>query len=690
MRWPWQRRAQEPADEAATGPAQERPRRPAGEWRDLPALQAVSLADATTDADPLRFVQTLATRWQVPPALEQLGHRHDVTAPSGAAVVAPAPPQVGYADAPVPVWPTVPDPAPAGAPVELPPTRPLPRPVTASEPPTSLHAGEAPVPASTPSQPAVAETVRPLVGRTSLLTLDPADLREVAAAPAPPADPGEQVPPPARPVASAPTAAPSADRSPAPRPSADAPATPARPATSGVPDWFRSGTLAPAEPQTEPTAPPQPAARTTAQQPPAVATSAPEPVTLLPPARPRRVPWPQVPADDAEPSDQPADEPDHDEPADAPADAPADGAAHEPGPETDPEPDPVPALEALDEPAAEPQPLADGPLADLRHPIARDPGRDPGAPPHHAGSSDIRRREGVAEAGSRTIRGQRRDATHAPELPAPALPAPALPGSQQRTPGPRTADLPRSEPDGAELDGAELDGAEPAGVDAPTSTPVGPPRAAPAAATMPVRRVLRVGAPLRASDQPRDGSSTTSDGPADRTERAGPVQGLAAFVAAASAAVPDDVRAPGVQVEEPGDVLRLGTDDAPEVPAGRRDTAHLPDPVVDAGAPERPDVTAVLELLRPRDDDTQGAAPRLQDAAHAPEPDVPWWATPDEHGRSPRDRDDIDDLDHDDLDHDDLDDDVEDASAAAVYDQVVRRLRRELLVERERAALLAD
>lgn len=684
MRWPWQRRAEELADDAATtAPAPKCPRRPAGEWRDLPAPQAVSLADATTAAEPLRFVRTLATRWQVPPALEQLGHRQDVTAPSGAALVSPAAPQVGYADAPLPVWPTVPAPTPTGAPELPPPARPLPRPVTASEPPTSPHVGESPVPGSvpTPSQPAAPDAVRPLVGRTSLLTLDPADLREVAPAPAAAAGPEEQVPPAATSSSTALPAAPPADRPPAPRAPADAPAPPPRPTTPGVPDWFRSGTLAPAEPLTEPTAAPSlPAAQATAQQAPAVATPAPEPVTPLLPGRPRRVPWPQAAANAAEPSDHPADdEPDHDEPVhdepdhDEPTGAPADQAGHAPGHETEPETGAESDPAALDEPAAEPaQPLVDQPLADLHHPAAP----HAGDPPHHPESSGIRRRERFAEAGTRTIRGQRRDATDPPELPTPEPPASVLRAAEVGVAEVRALELP-----GFELPGGEQHVSEPPAAEPSTSRPTAP-REGAATAGMPVRRVLRVGAPLRAADRPRDGSPTAPDGPTDRTERPGAVQGLAAFVAAASAAVPDDLAptTPGSHRPEPD--APAGSDVVEATgPATRDDTAHRVDRAEDA----RPDAAAVLELLRPREDVTQVPEPPQDPTGPASAPDVPWWATPDEHGRVPR-RTELDDLDD---DHD-LDDEYEDASAAAVYDQVVRRLRHELLVERERAALLAD
>lgn len=673
MRWPWQRRAAEPTDDAAaTAPAPERPRRPAGEWRDLPALQAVSLTDTTTDADPRRFVHTLATRWQVPPALEQLGHRQDVAAPSGTALVAPARLQVGYADAPVPVWPAVPGPATPGAPAELPPPRAPGRPAAASENPTPDRADEVP---------AAPEAVRPLVGRTSLLTLDPADLREVAPPAAAPAGPGEQLPPAATSSATALPAAPADDRPPVPRPPADAAAAPPRPTTSGVPDWFRSGTLAPAEPPTEPAAPLLPAARTTAQQAPAVATPAPEPVTPLPPARPRRVPWPQAPAADDEPSDQPADdeadhaEPGHDEPGhDESADAPADGAGHGPEHEPDPELDPA----ALDEPAAEPaqpladqppadQPLADQPLADLRHLAAR----DTSGPPHHPESSGIRRREGVPGAETRTIRGPRRDATQSPEVM-----GLEQPGSEQ----------PGSELSGSELLRSRVRPPEPPAVEPSTSGPAAPPEG-PAPAGMPVRRVLRVGAPLRAADQLRDGSPAAPDGPTGRTERPGAVQGLAAFVAAASAAVPDDLAptSPGSYAPEPHAEARPDVVEA----TGPVTRADLADPVdrVDRVEDARPDVAAVLELLRPREDAPQVPEPPHDPTVPASASDVPWWATSDEHARAPR----RSDLDLDDLDDDhDLDDGSEDASAAAVYDQVVRRLRHELLVERERAALLAD
>ena len=94
MRWPWQRRrddeARDPVGGAATGaPAASAPR-PRGQWRDVEPLQPAGAAELSA-AEPLEFVRTLSTRWQVPPALEPLGHEVSITAPAGHVPVAGAP-----------------------------------------------------------------------------------------------------------------------------------------------------------------------------------------------------------------------------------------------------------------------------------------------------------------------------------------------------------------------------------------------------------------------------------------------------------------------------------------------------------------------------------------------------------------------------------------------------------------------
>jgi hypothetical protein len=172
-----------------------------------------------------------------------------------------------------------------------------------------------------------------------------------------------------------------------------------------------------------------------------------------------------------------------------------------------------------------------------------------------------------------------------------------------------------------------------------------------------VRRVLRMGAPL-----------PPLPGPARSAARAEPVQGLAAFVAASAAA-------PDAAGDDVGD--DVGDDAGLPGPSGAQ-PSDLPGP--------RPRAADVLALLRPSgpEPEHEVVPSSLRDLL----PGDPWSAPPADGGaageRAPVPDDDPDD--------DPYDDDEEDqiASAAAVYEQVRERLRHELLVERERAALLAD
>ncbi len=81
--------------------------RPRGQWRDVEPLQPAGAAELSA-AEPLGFVRTLSTRWQVPPALEPLGHEVSITAPAGHVPVAGAP-VTGYADPPELVWAALPE-----------------------------------------------------------------------------------------------------------------------------------------------------------------------------------------------------------------------------------------------------------------------------------------------------------------------------------------------------------------------------------------------------------------------------------------------------------------------------------------------------------------------------------------------------------------------------------------------------
>lgn len=113
MRWPWQRHETEAAagGQEATPPVSELVSRPRGQWRGLQPLSTVTGAvtgPAASAAEPLEFVRTLSTRWQVPPALEPLGHEVALTAPAGQVPVAGVPVQ-GYPEPPELVWAAVPD-----------------------------------------------------------------------------------------------------------------------------------------------------------------------------------------------------------------------------------------------------------------------------------------------------------------------------------------------------------------------------------------------------------------------------------------------------------------------------------------------------------------------------------------------------------------------------------------------------
>ena len=111
MRWPWQRRRDDDAHDPAAGTAGGAPvpsvPRPRGQWRDVEPLQPAGATELSA-AEPLGFVRTLATRWQVPPALEPLGHEVSITAPAGHVPVAGAP-VTGYPDPPELVWAAVPE-----------------------------------------------------------------------------------------------------------------------------------------------------------------------------------------------------------------------------------------------------------------------------------------------------------------------------------------------------------------------------------------------------------------------------------------------------------------------------------------------------------------------------------------------------------------------------------------------------
>lgn len=102
MRWPFRRRIPAPVPPRSHAPTTTRPE---GAWRDL-----APLARAATDpsvASPGRFPRSLASRWQVPPALGQLGHAESLAAPAGHVGSAVRAPVTGYSGVSDLVWPTV-------------------------------------------------------------------------------------------------------------------------------------------------------------------------------------------------------------------------------------------------------------------------------------------------------------------------------------------------------------------------------------------------------------------------------------------------------------------------------------------------------------------------------------------------------------------------------------------------------
>ncbi len=105
MRWPWRR----PAEQVPPSESRERPR---GAWRSLAPLETTAGTPLTTAAEPAEFVRTLATRWQVPPALGSLGHRLHPDAPAARVPLDVAAPRPGYGDAPALLWPVPPVAAP--------------------------------------------------------------------------------------------------------------------------------------------------------------------------------------------------------------------------------------------------------------------------------------------------------------------------------------------------------------------------------------------------------------------------------------------------------------------------------------------------------------------------------------------------------------------------------------------------
>ena len=92
MRWPFRRRREGTEQAPATS-------RPSREWAGVAPLRPVGLRPEPEVASAARFQSTLATRWQQPPILAPLGHELNLTAPAGltSGVVAPV---QGYANAP--------------------------------------------------------------------------------------------------------------------------------------------------------------------------------------------------------------------------------------------------------------------------------------------------------------------------------------------------------------------------------------------------------------------------------------------------------------------------------------------------------------------------------------------------------------------------------------------------------------
>ncbi len=154
MRWPFSRR--KPVAEAPT-------RRPHREWAGIEPLRPVGLRPEPEVASAHAFQSRLATRWQQEPILAPLGHELNLSAPAGL-VSAVSKPVEGYANAPdLPILPVVGAAAPAPAPVipPVPVVRPLksfeedvrPRPTTSAVPEAHPEPAPAPVTAAAEDDP---------------------------------------------------------------------------------------------------------------------------------------------------------------------------------------------------------------------------------------------------------------------------------------------------------------------------------------------------------------------------------------------------------------------------------------------------------------------------------------------------------------------------------------------------------
>ncbi|MDQ1644302.1 MAG: hypothetical protein QOJ50_486 [Cryptosporangiaceae bacterium] len=188
MVWPFRRKP-------ATAPevqAQPEPQRAWREWTAVPPLEPVGLGGRPV-SDPDRFIGGLATTWQQAPILQPLGHELSLAAPAGLAsgVVAPV---EGYLDAPELTWPD----APADAPElpELAVVTPLPtRAVTVAEAPEGeQRQPRVQRPVTTPPRPAAQEPAAEdqdhtaATDRGPVLAVPPVSASEARA--------GEEAPPP--------------------------------------------------------------------------------------------------------------------------------------------------------------------------------------------------------------------------------------------------------------------------------------------------------------------------------------------------------------------------------------------------------------------------------------------------------------------------------------------------------------
>ncbi|MCW2503565.1 MAG: hypothetical protein JWO79_1849 [Actinomycetia bacterium] len=192
MVWPFRRKpATAPEVQAAEVQPQAEPQRAWREWTAVPPLEPVGLGGRPV-SDPDRFIGGLATTWQQAPILQPLGHELSLAAPAGLAsgVVAPV---EGYLDAPELTWPDAPADAP-GLPELAVVTQVPTRAVTVTEAPA-----EEPAPATlnqqvaTPARPVAQE---PAADQEHTAAADRGPVLAVPPVSASEARAGEEAPPP--------------------------------------------------------------------------------------------------------------------------------------------------------------------------------------------------------------------------------------------------------------------------------------------------------------------------------------------------------------------------------------------------------------------------------------------------------------------------------------------------------------